>query len=697
MASLSARRAGDVRVLDPGAGVGVLTAAWLTAACEGTPRPKSVAITAYELDPSLKSPLQSVLDQCCAFGLEHGVHVTYSIHQQDFIESAAQALTGGFFGVAWPQFDVAILNPPYGKFRTDSSQRRLLRDVGVETSNLYTAFVALSVRALVDGGELIAITPRSFCNGPYFTPFRRDLLGLGSLTHVHVFDSRSSAFAEDAVLQENIVFRVERTQSQAPTVQIEWSGAGELEHTERREVAFSQVVRPDDPDAFIHITPDEWDSRIAAIVRSLRGNLERLGIQVSTGRVVDFRAAEHLRADPGPDTVPLIYPAHLTAGRVQWPKAGSRKPNALRLLQETERLVNPTGTFVLVKRFSAKEERRRLVAAIFAPADAPGEFVAFENHLNYFHRQGRGLPRKLANGLAAYLNSTLPDSYFRQFNGHTQVNATDLRKLPYPTTEQLERIGDELGDATMPVQTELDDIVEAELLGMPRDAKGKTAKNTVGQRRINEACSVLKALGLPKEQTNERAGLTLLALLDLGPKQPWSAATAPLRGVTPIMEFAAERYGKHWKPNTRETVRRFTLHQFQDAGLVVANPDKPDRPVNSPVYCYQVPAILVEALRTFGSADWEKHLRDYIASAGTLAATYANERQMQRIPLRMREGVEITLSPGGQNQLIRDIVEKFCPLFTPGAAAVYVGDADKKWGYFDNSALAALGVKLDAH
>jgi adenine-specific DNA-methyltransferase len=564
--------------------------------------------------------------------------------------------------------------------------------MGIETSNLYTAFVALSLRALRTGGELIAITPRSFCNGPYFTPFRKDLLRLGSLTHVHTFGSRDVAFGDDEVLQENVVFRVERGVPQTADVTVEWSAGGSVEHVARRTLPYTQVVHPSDPDSFIHIAADDWDSRIATMVEALSGKLELIGVQVSTGRVVDFRVKEFLREKPEDGSVPLIYPTHLAGGAVAWPKEDSRKPNALKRNPSTEDQLNPMGVYVLVKRFSSKEERRRIVASVFTPDAAPGEFVAFENHLNYFHQRGRGMPRVIAHGLSAYLNSTLVDSYFRQFNGHTQVNATDLRKLPYPSVEQLERIADRVGEV-LPAQSELDEIVEGEILDLAKTKPG----NRASERRIEETIRVLKALGLPKEQTNERAALTLLALLDLGPRNAWARAKNPLCGVTPIMEFAATNFGKHWKPNTRETVRRFTLHQFQDAGLVVPNPDKPGRPINSPAYCYQVPEGALALLRTFGTSAWDRLLRKYLASAPALADRYASEREMSRIPLRTREGQHISLSPGGQNELIGKVITEFCPRFTPGATTLYVGDADEKWAHFDKTALKALNVSVDSH
>ncbi len=692
MTSMSSLRGGHVRLLDPGAGVGVLAASWIVNACSRADPPSLIELTAYEMDAELIPYLARLLEMCQRYCEQCGVQLTFDVRCEDFIPSAARALNGGLFGTTWPAFDAVILNPPYMKMRSDSPERRILRDLGIETSNVYTAFVALSLRALRAGGELIAITPRSFCNGPYFTPFRKDLLRLGSLTHVHTFDSRDVAFGQDEVLQENVIFRAERGVRQAPLVTVEWSAAGDADHVTRRELPFDEVVQPGDTDSFIHIAAGEWDSRVAGMLRALPGRIDLLGLQVSTGRVVDFRVKEFLRDVPDSGTVPLIYPCHFSDGTIAWPNADSKKPNALHRADEVESQLSPMGTYVLVKRFSSKEEPRRVVATVFTPDAAPGEFVAFENHLNYFHCRGRGIPRRLARGLSAYLNSTLVDSYFRQFSGHTQVNATDLRKLPYPSVDQLEQIAERIG-GDLPSQSELDDIIEGELLSVAKDTRGSKA----AERRIAEAILVLKSIGLPKEQTNERAALSLLALLDLSPKKAWAHAGNPLCGVTPVMDFAARQYGKHWKPNTRETVRRFTLHQFQDAGLVVANPDKPERPVNSPAYCYQVPSNALTLLRAFGTPSWRRRLKEYLASAPSLAARYAGEREMARIPLRVREGHTITLSPGGQNALIAKIVEEFCPRYVPGANVLYIGDADEKFGYFDKAALKKLNVVVNAH
>jgi type II restriction enzyme len=222
-------------------------------------------------------------------------------------------------------------------------------------------------------------------------------------------------------------------------------------------------------------------------------------------------------------------------------------------------------------------------------------------------------------------------------------------------------------------------------------------KKSILQRRITEAQTVLTAFGLPKEQQNERAAFTLLALLNLTPQRQWAHAEQPLLGVTPIMEFAAKHYKKKWAPNTRETVRRFTLHQFEQAGLVIANPDKPSRPTNSPQYCYQIEPNALQLIRTYTTAEWDAALRRYLADVHTLAQHYAQLRKMRSIPLTLSRGKTIQLSPGGQNVLIQKIIEQFCPRFTPGAKPIYVGDTGKKWAFFDKEHLKSIGVSVEEH
>ncbi|PQQ30967.1 restriction endonuclease [Photorhabdus luminescens] len=214
---------------------------------------------------------------------------------------------------------------------------------------------------------------------------------------------------------------------------------------------------------------------------------------------------------------------------------------------------------------------------------------------------------------------------------------------------------------------------------------------------IEAACQIITSLGLPRAQQNERSALCLLALLNLTPGKAWATAENPLLGITPIMNWVREFYNKEYAPNTRETFRRQTMHQFCHAGIALYNPDKPDRSVNSPKAAYQIEPATLALLRTFGMPEWYDNLTAYLAERETLIARYAKEREQNRIPVEIAPGRKIALSPGEHSTLIRAIIEDFAPRFAPDSVLVYVGDTGDKWGYFDTELLSGLGVDVDSH
>jgi BsuBI/PstI restriction endonuclease domain/BsuBI/PstI restriction endonuclease HTH domain len=216
-------------------------------------------------------------------------------------------------------------------------------------------------------------------------------------------------------------------------------------------------------------------------------------------------------------------------------------------------------------------------------------------------------------------------------------------------------------------------------------------------RRIVEARDLLKVLNFDAERSNERSALVLLALLDLPPDRPWADASNPPLRTVEIMEWLRQNYGKDYKPNTRETIRRFTLHQFADAGLVVQNPDCPDRPINSPKWCYQVSDAALDLVRRYGRSGFPGKLHEYLSDVPGLLSSYTRTRAMRRIPVTLPDGAKVTLSPGGQNILIKQIIEDFCAYYTPGGHVLYVGDADAKWLITATEQLARLGVVVDEH
>jgi adenine-specific DNA-methyltransferase len=692
MASMLTVGEDHIRILDPGAGVGSLFVAAVEELLSRR-HPKSIHLTAYEIDSRIAAHTRESIRICTEMCSLKGVDFVGEVMVDDFMMATEKLLRPNLFETsdAGEAFNCVIMNPPYGKLGSSSVPRLILRRLGLETGNLYTGFVYLATRLLAPGGDLVAIVPRSFANGPYFEPFRKWFLSSVALDRIHVFNSREAAFKEDSVLQENIIIHGLHRPVAQHNVRITSSDGPTDDFLLAHDAEPDAVVQPDDPSSFIRLLTDGISEGIDVAFRHLPARLADLGVQVSTGRVVDFRAREYLTTDVTNDTVPLIYPHDLSAGWVSWPNRHPKKSCAMRLSAKDKGLLISNGHYVLVKRFTSKEERKRLVAGVSDPMRVPATFIGIENHLNYFHQNGGGLSAYMARGLAAYLNSTFADMAFRLFSGHTQVNAADLRNMRYPSRDQLELLGARIPSHAVS-QEVIDELVSKELPNLVSKLNPVNAK-----KKIDQALAILKAIGLPTAQQNERSALTLLALLDLKPASRWREAGSPLIGITPMMEFFRDQYGKEYAPNTRETVRRQTVHQFVDAGIVVPNPDDPERPTNSPKAVYQIESSTLDLVRTFGDEGWEAALAAYLASSESLAERYRRVREMSRIPVTIRAGETLLLSPGGQNILVEQIIHEFAPRFTPGGEVLYVGDTGEKFAYFDVDGLRNLGVAVDPH
>ena len=414
------------RLLDAGAGIGTLTCAFLDRWKANGFSFNDVDVTAFEIDKKLTNYLSQHLNSYD--------HVTTHIVTDDYIGLATAT------GLQDQGFTHAILNPPYKKINSKSVHRLALSKVGIETVNLYSAFIALALAQMAPGGQIVAIIPRSFCNGPYYRPFRDFILERASIRQIHLFESRSKAFSDDQVLQENIILCLERDGKQGP-VTISTSTDDSFSDLTSCEIPFERIVFPDDPERFIHVQTTTEKSAIE-LSSAVRYSMADIGIKLSTGPVVDFRLKEYLRDRPEEGAVPLIYPAHLKAYKTTWPIPNFKKSNAIVANNDTEKWLYPNGFYCVVKRFSSKEEKRRVVANLIKPTDfSEYTMLGFENHLNVFHDNKNGLPEALASGLTVYLNTTAVDEHFRRFSGHTQVNATDLKRMKYPSRENLLKLG----------------------------------------------------------------------------------------------------------------------------------------------------------------------------------------------------------------------------------------------------------------
>lgn len=216
------------------------------------------------------------------------------------------------------------------------------------------------------------------------------------------------------------------------------------------------------------------------------------------------------------------------------------------------------------------------------------------------------------------------------------------------------------------------------------------------EAKLRDAMEILRALGFTARQSNEVAGYTLLAMLHLKPSQPWNEAAGPLRGITPIIDFVAEAYGVRYAPNTRETIRDEAVKYFVEAGMLIRNPDDPSRPTNSGKTVYQTEPSALELFRVFGTLEWSGKLKSYLAARDRIRKELLRERKLARIPVTLPSGETVTISPGGQNPLIKTVIEEFCPCFVPGGTVIYIGDAEDKFLHLDADYLQRLGVAIPA-
>ena len=451
------------KLLDPGAGVGSLTAA----VCEEFSHVKSLQkleVHLFETDPRARYFLEENMILCRRSFESTGHVMEYYIHGTDFIVALGEEFSKSkdLFPpeIAIGHFDGVIMNPPYFKIGKNSLHARLMASIVHGQPNIYALFMALAAHALHPGGQLVGITPRSFCNGLYFRDFRQWFLRRMSIEHLHLFESRTETF-EEGILQESIITLARRSDKQASTIKVSTSiGAGIQAPATHQLVPASKVIDSPRNGYLIRIPTNNRDTEIMNMIESLPVCFAETGLRISTGPVVLFRAKEFLLEKmESKGAVPLFLPHNVKPFETVWPLQKPRKPIAFKACAASRRLLLPANNYVLVKRFSAKEERRRLTAGCFFGAWQSYEYVALENHLNYIYHGSRELSENEVYGIAALMNSALYDRYFRLMSGSTQVNATELRTLKFPPLDVIELLGNRVGESLPFNETVVEDIV----------------------------------------------------------------------------------------------------------------------------------------------------------------------------------------------------------------------------------------------
>ncbi len=426
-----------VSILDPGTGSGILSAAVIDR-LNATGLVKSIYLTCYETD----SAIQPLLQKNLMFMKEHSlVPLEYELISENYILAQQHDFTRDFLAINTPpKYDLIIANPPYLRIARKDAEALAMPDVVHGAPNLYFLFAAMSLFNLRDGAEMTYILPRSWTSGLYFQRFREYLLTFGKLTHIHLFVSRDRVFKEEEVLQETLIIKIKKTAITPECIDISSSQSNnDFDNVSTLTVPYSSVVAGKDLYVFLP-TSDEEMNVIHKIHRYARTFPEE-GLRMRTGIVVDFRQWEELRKEPGAHVVPLFYSQHIRGGRVHHDPSGKEYDW---IIDEKPGLIQKNKNYVFCKRFTAKEERRRLQCGVYLSADFPDyTFIGTQNKINYVDlMDGSEMDLPMAYGVYALLNSTLFDIYYRVLNGSTQVNSTEINSIPVPPIAKIRQIGE---------------------------------------------------------------------------------------------------------------------------------------------------------------------------------------------------------------------------------------------------------------
>lgn len=442
-----------INILDPGCGIGILTVMLVFNICNWSEVPKEINAVLYEIDEDLIKYLEKMLEYCKNICEGVGIKFKYKVIIGDFLKKDLENIE--------EKVNFVIINPPYKKIKNNTEEKDILLKKGMDVLNYYEAFILVAKKYLKRKGQIVAITPRSFCNGVYSFNFRKELFSDMKIQHIHSFKSRNSVFRNDEVLQENIIYNVVKSKTTKDNkILISHSLDNSFLDLKINKVSTDDIIYPNDKKYIIRILTSKEEKQICDKMNKLPCKLKDLNIEVSTGPVVDFRIKKDLLSkEYVVNSIPIIFTEHFKKGRIKWPLKNVKKYNYI--VPDTSNLnyLRLNGNYVLVKRVTSKEEKKRIVASLYEKEKINTNYVAYDNKINYYHINKKGLDLEIAKGLCIYLNSSIVDWYFRTMSGNTQVNVTDLRNIKYPSEKKL-RIISKYFNNNIPNQNQIDDIIE---------------------------------------------------------------------------------------------------------------------------------------------------------------------------------------------------------------------------------------------
>lgn len=419
----------NLAILDPGAGSGILTAA-LVDRLQSDTTLKHITVTCYETSEDVLPILEKNLEYVKAHSR---IPVDYEIITENYITTQGKAFQDRKSAKV---YDLIICNPPYKKIMKNAAEATSMPDVCYGAPNLYFLFTAMGLFNLEKYGEMVFIIPRSWTSGAYFRAFRHYLLNNGTLKQIHLFVSRDRVFERESVLQETIIIKMDKF-SKRDSVKITCSNSNsDFYDITTIDVPYSNIVMGSEQ--YVYLVTNQDELAVLQRMSKWENTLPSIGLKMRTGLTVDFRHIEQLRHYPEPENVPLLYSQHIRNGRVVFPIHREYQY----ITKWKSGLVQRNKNYLLVKRFTSKEENRRLQSGIYLAADLPKyEYISTQNKVNFIEGFGFDMTEEQVYGLYVIFNSTLYDQYYRILNGSTQVNSTEVNAMPMPTLAELARLG----------------------------------------------------------------------------------------------------------------------------------------------------------------------------------------------------------------------------------------------------------------
>ncbi|MES2566994.1 MAG: N-6 DNA methylase [Bacteroidota bacterium] len=443
MASLTTNKKKTIRILDPGCGTLILTCALVEKLIDINKGLKKIELLVYENDKDLLPKTIESIKYLNRWLNKKNVEFTYSLSKEDFVLKNAKFLTSD---IGKNGFDIIISNPPYFKLSKDDPKSIAAKHIVNGQPNIYAIFMAISAKMLSPSGELIFITPRSFASGSYFESFRHLLFKTVQLEHIHLFDSRKATFSRDKVLQETIIIkaRKETIDGRKNVIISSSSGITDIQKSKHKSFKLNEIVELESKGKILHVPINEIEEALFKLVKTWRSKLEDLKINISTGPVVSFRALNFLSEKPKTKNkvlVPLFWIHNVNKMHIDWPVKYKDKFQYISQEDKSKSLLIPNKDYILLRRFSTKDDNSRLIAAPHFSSNTKADFIGVENKLNYIYRKDGKLSETEQIGLCSLLNSELFNIYFQIFNGNVNVSATELREMRMPALSDIEKIG----------------------------------------------------------------------------------------------------------------------------------------------------------------------------------------------------------------------------------------------------------------